>query len=188
MCGSGKDAKLDTDTTEGSISMRFYVLATLALAGTSLPLASATAQSSYQTSRLLKTIDEAALVATLESMGVEHGTDKGTDGSTLYTIDYQNGFKAFSYFRACEDGCKGLVLIGVFSPPENMTPNQLRDTVREFNDRYPAAKLYVAESGDTYSQSYVIFDEGITMGNLKAQLEVFGDIGAEVSDKLYSDD
>jgi hypothetical protein len=146
--------------------------------GVALAPVAAQAQS-YSAARMISSIDDATFTATLGELGATWETEERDDGSLLYAVSFENGLNAFAYFRACsEDGetCQGLALVAPFDAPDAMTDAQLNEKIRQFNDTYPAGKAFLGTGQESLVQAYVIMDEGISMANLRVQIDVFVDV------------
>lgn len=75
--------------------------------------------------------------------------------------------------------CTGLNIVCIFKLKEGAD----RAKALELADTYEAVKVYV-DKGDIRIARYVIFDNGITPGNLKTNLSVFIDIANKIWGKL----
>ena len=157
----------------------------IAAGGLALSPVVASAQT-YQQTRLLKTMDNADLEAVLAEMGATWQSSPREGDTVLYQVTFANGLKAYAWYRVCEgEQCRGLVLVAQFDRPSGYDSDAaLDDKLRVFNDTAAASKAYRGNDGNVILQSYIISDEGITMGNIKAQIGVFSDSGSSYQDYM----
>lgn len=153
-----------------------YLAAVVALGLATLAPSTVQAQD-YQSTRLIDNFTEQDLLAVLAERDASWQISKRSNGDPLYMITFESGLKAFAWFSACRDGqCFGLVLLAQFAGEDGNPDRTLEKRIRDFNDRYPAGKVFHDKNGNVFVQRYVMADYGITMRNLLTQIGVFEDI------------
>lgn len=161
----------------------FFAVPILALA---TPAAPAAAQSEpYDASRILDSFDIIDLYAVANEIGAS--LEPEDDDSVLIT--FANGLKASVYFTACNSGrCLGTRLQAGFGKPGNKSIAQTEELVEEFNRTKAAVKVFNRGDGSSMAQEYIIADGGITMGNYRAQVNLFSLMINRFRQTIYSDD
>ncbi len=146
----------------------------------------AQAPPAYDGTAVIDAIEDATLMEALAAIGAE-AAPLGEDEDT-YRIEYPQGGRAILRRVACEAGpCKGLLMLGYYTLPEGRTREATDQTAREFSLNYNPAAIIINDNGEHIVKSYLIFDGGITKGNLAVRLALFGDAVRRYGEVLYGD-
>ncbi len=140
----------------------------------------------YDGTAVIDAIEEATLLDALAAIGADTAP-LGEDEDT-YRIEYPQGGRAILRRVACEAGpCKGLLMLGYFTLPDGRTREVTDRSAREFSLNYNPAAIIINNNGEHIVKSYLIFDGGITKGNLAVRLALFGDAVRRYREVLYGD-
>jgi len=141
-----------------------------------------------EASRVMAALDFGDLRAIASELDFDirdEGVDQ--DGDYYLDVETESGLPFTAYGVICDEtdpttGCIGLNLVTTFSLEAGTDVHAAVESVQN-------AFIKVYRSGDDLRIArYVIFDEGITRGNLKANVEVFAEIGDMVWEQLSDDD
>lgn len=153
-----------------------------------LSVATAAPADAQDNSRVMKALEFGelrAIAADLDYLVTGEGVDQ--DGDYYLDVETDSGLPFTAYGVICDEDdptkdCIGLNLVTTFSLEAGKDVQAAVDTVQN-------AFIKVYKSGeDLRIARYVIFDEGITRGNLQANVEVFVDIADMVWEQLSEDD
>lgn len=162
--------------------MRLFILAAAsAVASVSVP---ATAQE-FQSSRILTTLGEPALFASLKESKATWTKTRGSDGKDYYQIAFANGINGAAYFTVCKpEGCMGMTLVADFESPNGKSAADVDAIINKFNLTNSAGKALRTANG-VKAQAYIIADHGIAMGNFQLQIVIFENMSKKLSEALY---
>lgn len=162
------------------------IAACLALAGAGTAAAQTPAQAPAPV--IIERIEPATLLEALARIGAEAEL-LGEDGEA-YRVVFANGARAVLQRAGCarDDVCSGLLMLGLFTVPQDRPAADSEETRRSFSATYNAVSVITNERGEHLVKSYVIADGGITTENLTAQLGVFAEALGAYSAALYDTD
>lgn len=126
-----------------------------------------------------------AITGELDFQILDEGVDQ--DGDYYLEVETDTGLPFMAYGVICDDddvmtGCIGLNMVTTFSVKTGQDVHAVVESIQN-------AFIKVYRSGDDVRIArYVIFDDGITRGNLKANVDVFAEIGDMVWEQLSEDD
>ncbi|MEQ1610111.1 MAG: hypothetical protein ABL956_14245 [Hyphomonadaceae bacterium] len=121
----------------------------------------------------------------LTEAGIEvTSEDVSDDGIPHLVAKDANGLVFSVYGNECDSKappqrCRGAEFVATFTLDD---ADDVSDVLAEID--YAAVQDYAGDDGQLHLSRYVIFDEGITTGNLKANIKVFLSISKEVWDQL----
>lgn len=169
--------------------MRKFAFAT-ALAAASLTMVAMPAQAKTETFSAKRVIDHFnydILVAVAKEMGAT--VETGSTGDWL--VRFSNGTAATVNFTVCKDdsqqSCLGTNIAGRYAKPTDMSDDEIKALVVDFNRRWSAGKSFLTDDGRPVVQAYVIVDGGITMENYRQQLYVYSQMLSKMRDLLYGE-
>ncbi|WOE76554.1 hypothetical protein [Alterisphingorhabdus coralli] len=119
----------------------------------------------------MRFFDETAIRLALEPQGAEVETRRTESGMPFFFITFNN-MKLVAVPQSCNQqraNCVGLVISARYRPPQNVSPQQLRDRVDAFNRSYDYAKAVISSEGVPTVSRYVIADYGTSLGNLRSE-------------------
>ena len=146
-----------------------------------------TARVEYAVSTVIDQIEEQVLRATIGGVGAE--ATKLNDPGTLYRIAYSTGAVAVLRRTGCgEAGCKGLLMLGIFTLKEGMDAAQAAETARRFSQTVNPVSVIINEKGEHVVKGYVLFEGGVTIGHVVSQLALFGNVMGAYSKQLYANE
>lgn len=158
-----------------------------AIAGLSLAILSATALAQAPAcaqESLMKALDFDVLREITADQGLTL-TDEGVDeeGDYYLSVKTETGLQFSLYGAVCSSsdpavGCAAVNILASFLLDDEHQAAEVMDTIS-----YAFMKVYRSQD-DVAISRYVIFDDGITTGNLAANLRVFVEIAEKVWDQL----
>ena len=158
----------------------------LAVALAAAPVFSASAQeTSITRETVIETIDDATLKTAIAAIG---GTTAPLDDEdNTLRIAYPNGMRGVARRMACtgKESCKGLILLGYFTPPADGSPARAADALSRFGFEQVISSVVVNSEGEHVVKTYVMLDGGITQGNLINWIGLFGQSLAAYQGMLY---
>ena len=158
----------------------------LAVALAAAPVCSASAQeTSITRNTVIETIDDATLKTAIAAIG---GTTAPLDDEdNTLRIAYPNGMRGVARRMACtgKESCKGLILLGYFTPSEDVSQAQAQDALSRFGFEQVISSVVVNREGEHVVKTYVMLDGGITQGNLINWIGLFGQSLAAYQGMLY---
>ena len=161
-------------------------LLALALATSALAAFPASAQeTALEPAAVIDTIDDATLKAAVAAIG---GTTSPLDDEeNTLRIAYPNGMRGVARRMACtgKDECKGLILLGYFTPPEGGPTERAADALARFGFEQVISSVVVNREGEHVVKTYVMLDGGITQTNLINWIGLFGQSLAAYQGMLY---
>ena len=161
-------------------------LLSLALATTALVTAPASAQDEpLDRTAVIESIDDATLKTAIAAVG---GTTAPLDDEdNTLRIAYPNGMRGVARRMACEatTGCKGLILLGYFTPPQDVPQERVNAALARFGFEQVISSVVVNQEGEHVVKTYVMLDGGITRGNLVNWIGLFGQSLAAYQGMLY---
>jgi hypothetical protein len=83
------------------------------------------------------------------------------------------------------DECKGLILLGYFARPADVSEAEVQAAARRFGLEQNLASVAINDEGEHVVKAYVIFDGGITLENLAVQVALFGESVRSYQAMLY---
>jgi len=138
---------------------------------------------SYSASRVIGHFDIDSLSAVMNELD---GTIESKEGGG-YLLKFSNGTAATATFTVCDSGrCRGMNILGSFGKPSDKSGEETAELVRDYNQRWNAAKAYPKDDGGAYVQTYLIADGGITMDNFRAQLNVYSGMLKKMRETIYT--
>ncbi|MEM7688295.1 MAG: hypothetical protein AAF291_04670 [Pseudomonadota bacterium] len=135
--------------------------------------------------KVITAIDEATLSAAIAAVG---GTTAPLDDEdNTVRIAYPNGMRGVARRMACEgtSGCKGLILLGYFTKPTDVSEARAQDALARFGFEQVISSVVVNREGEHVVKSYVMLDGGITQANLMNWIGLFGQSLAAYQGMLY---
>lgn len=138
----------------------------------------ATAQSNDTLVKRL-TLDDMKALITERSDTVERTGEN--NGKPYVAAKTETGFTYFMLGNACkpETGCQGVEMLSVFA----RSPNVSLDELNTINTSFAAVSVSL-RNDQFLTSRYLIFDEGMTRGNIKVNLDVFLQVAGKVSLRL----
>ncbi|MGB3472721.1 MAG: hypothetical protein WBA51_18040 [Erythrobacter sp.] len=172
--------------------MRRFFVGLVAIAGLGLGTPAA-AKVTFEGARVIDAIDAPTLQTVLAEVGAT--TAPLDDEENTQRVGFPNGMRGVARRMACiddriegdveEGACKGLILLGYFSRPDDVSPEQAQDAIRQFGLEQNLASVVINDQGEHVVKAYVIFDGGITMANLAVRVALFGESIAAYQRVLY---
>lgn len=159
------------------ISTLSTVLASVALAAVGMPTAAQQQAQQPQRPQVVAQFDDTMVRYLLADISATYQVEQLTDGSYVYRATAEGEINFTLAPRACtpEAGCRGLMLIAIFTDLRSPNLTQLDAFVNSFNDRNPTAKLIRGPDGTVALQAYINASFGISYLNAQAQFLVFGE-------------
>lgn len=158
----------------------------LALAASALAASPAYAQEpSFDGAKVIDSLDDATLKAAITAIG---GTTAPLDDEdNTLRIAYPNGMRGVARRMACSDAdaCRGLILLGYFTLPEDASPERTQQALSQFGFEQVISSVVVNQEGEHVVKTYVMLDGGITQGNLVNWIGLFGQSLAAYQGMLY---
>ncbi len=159
----------------------------LALAAAALIASPAAAQEQpFDSAKVIETIDEATLQGAIMAMGAT--TAPLDDEQNTVRVAYPNGMRGVARRMACDEegaNCKGLILLGYFSRPDDVSPERAAAALARFGFEQVISSVVVNREGEHVVKTYVMIDGGITQGNLVNWIGLFGQSLAAYQGMLY---
>ncbi|QYJ06206.1 YbjN domain-containing protein [Qipengyuania flava] len=144
------------------------------------------AAQSYSASRVISYFSPDDLRAVLGELDAT--MEQSSDEEDRYLIKFSNGTASSVFFRVCSSsGCRGLNFLASFAKPSDKTSEATSKLVHDYNETWSAAKAYPKSDGGAYVQHYVISDGGITMDNLRAQVNIYSSMLQKMRETIYTD-
>jgi len=175
--------------------MRRFFIGLVAIAGLGLDTPAA-AQVSFEGARVIDAIDGPTLQTVLAEVGA--ATSPLDDEENTLRVGFPNGMRGVARRMACiddgsegdaeESACKGLILLGYFSRPDDVSPERAQAATRQFGLEQNLASVVINDQGEHVVKAYVIFDGGITMANLAVRVALFGESVQAYQRMLYGVD
>lgn len=134
---------------------------------------------------VIDAIDDATLKTAITAVG---GTTAALDDEeNTLRIAYPNGMRGVARRMACEatTGCKGLILLGYFTPPTDVPQERVNAALARFGFEQVISSVVVNQEGEHVVKTYVMLDGGITQGNLVNWIGLFGQSLAAYQGMLY---
>lgn len=136
---------------------------------------------------IIERIGQATLLEALARIGAQ--AERLDDSGKAFRVVFASGARALLQRTACkDDSCAGLLMLGLFTLPEDGSVTETDKVRRSFSATYNSVSVITNERGEHVVKSYVIADGGITPANLAVQIGVFGDAVAAYSGALYGAD
>ncbi|MEO1729154.1 MAG: hypothetical protein AAFR64_00285 [Pseudomonadota bacterium] len=172
--------------------MKHIALVLAALTGFAMNAPASAQPTSPASSPILTSIDDEMLRIALYNAGAK-AAPLDDDANTL-RIAFPNGIRAIARRMACieaqgaeEEECKGLILLGYFSKPDDVSEAQQQAALTRFGLEQNLASVVVNREGEHVVKSYIIFDGGITIDNLIVRIALFGESVKAYQELLYAD-
>jgi len=165
-----------------------FILAMAAGSVTAMPPLAAQ-ETGFDEARVVSAIGDAQLRAVITRIGATI-TPLDEEKNAL-RIGYTNGARGIARRMACPpdiapgEPCKGLLLIGYFAKPEGVDDARAMAAAMQFNREQNLASVAVSQRGEHVVKTYVIFDGGITLGNVAVQVALFGESVAAYQTLLF---
>ena len=142
-------------------------------------------QAAMDSAKVINSIDEATLETAISALGAT-ATPLDDEDNTV-RIAYPNGMRGVARRMACEAGenCKGLILLGYFSRPEDIGPGREQAALAQFGFEQLISSVVVNREGEHVVKTYVMLDGGITQANLVNWIGLFGQSLAAYQAMLY---
>jgi hypothetical protein len=161
---------------------------TLALGALSLA-AGVTQSASAQTSEPLDHWNTNAVLAALQALRAANVQSTTTEGRAAVTARTRDDLSVGVYAKACDPSppgvdalCHGLEAIISFDPGARADRKAL---VERLNRQFALGKFLDEPDGTIRLTRYVVFDGGVTPGNLRAELASLFAIGALTTQTLW---
>ncbi len=136
---------------------------------------------------LVDRYDEAAIRKVVEELGYRV-TDAtvGSDGEPSLTVEMSGDLAfvidgLFCRGEGKAQVCSGVQMAAIMGDPGGKDLDSVAD---KFNRTYRPAKLFVTTRG-LVLERYLIMDHGVTVGNLKTNINVFCDMLTAIWENLY---
>jgi hypothetical protein len=159
----------------------------LALAASALAASPANAQDqAFGGSDIISTIDDATLKSAIGALGAT--TTPLDDEENTLRIAYPNGMRGVARRMACDEAganCKGLILLGYFTLPQDVPPARAQAALARFGFEQVISSVVVNQEGEHVVKTYVMLDGGITKANLVNWIGLFGQSLAAYQVMLY---
>ncbi len=159
----------------------------LALATAALAPSPASAQGqAFDGARVIDTIDDATLRSAIAALGAT--TTPLDDEENTLRIAYPNGMRGVARRMACDEAgaqCKGLILLGYFSRPDDVPAERAAEALARFGFEQVLSSVVVNQEGEHVVKTYVMLDGGITQANLVNWIGLFGQSLAAYQVMLY---
>ena len=165
--------------------MKSTICATALAIGALLAAPAAAQETAPDRSQIIESIDEATLNSAIAALGAT--TAPLDDEQNTIRIAYPNGMRGVARRMACEgkDACKGLILLGYFTPPEGVPEARAQDALSRFGFEQVISSVVVNREGEHVVKTYVMLDGGITQANLINWIGLFGQSLAAYQGMLY---
>jgi len=139
----------------------------------------------FDGSKVIESIDEATLQTAIAAIGAT--TTPLDDEDNTVRIAYPNGMRGVARRMACTgtDSCKGLILLGYFTPPKDIPAEVAQDALSRFGFEQVISSVVVNQEGEHVVKTYVMVDGGITQANLVNWVGLFGQSLAAYQGMLY---
>ena len=160
---------------------------------TALVLAAASAGSPTQAqgapfdgAKVIDSLDEATLQASIAVLGAT--TTPLDEEENTIRIAYPNGMRGVARRMACEgpETCRGLILLGYFTPPKDLPEERAQDALSRFGFEQVISSVVVNQEGEHVVKTYVMLDGGVTQANLVNWIGLFGESLAAYQQMLYA--
>lgn len=162
----------------------------LALGALSFTLGAASAGNA-QTSEPIDHWSTNAVLAALQTLKADNIQAVTNEGRAAVTARTKDGLSVGIYAKACDPSppgveplCHGLEAIISFDPGARADRKALMDRL---NHQYALGKFLDEPDGTIRLTRYVVFDGGVTPGNLRADLASLFAIGALTTQNLWPD-
>jgi pimeloyl-ACP methyl ester carboxylesterase len=139
----------------------------------------------FDAGRVVEAIDDATLRQVIAAVGASAAPLDDED-NTLRVL-YPNGARGVARRMAClaPDECKGLILLGYFARPADVSEAEVQAAARRFGLEQNLASVAINDEGEHVVKAYIIFDGGITLENLAVQVALFGESVRSYQAMLY---
>tara|TARA_B100001179_G_C18576380_1_gene397726 strand:- start:659 stop:1153 length:495 start_codon:yes stop_codon:yes gene_type:complete len=143
---------------------------------------------SFDPDRKLEVFTTSALKATLAELGAMTIDQPGKQN---ITVQFSNGLQADALLMACTDqststGCRGTSILVNYTTPDDVTAEQVRSGINEYNYRQNFGRAYLDPNGKISVRFYLISDGGITMENYRQNIGLFEVSAAKLADYVYN--
>ena len=130
-----------------------------------------------------------AVVDSLQSLGATEVQVKAAEGRPIVTARTHDGLNVGLYAKACDQvaqggtiTCHGLEAIISFDPGARVERTAL---VGRLNHDFALGKFLAEEDGTIRLSRYLVFDAGVTPGNLRSELASFFAVGVLTAQTLW---
>ena len=131
----------------------------------------------------------AAVVNSLQSLGATDVQVKSMGGRPMILARTHDALDVAVYAKACDQvaeggtiTCHGLEAITIFDPGARADPGAL---VGRLNHDFALGKYLAEQDGTIRLSRYLVFDAGVTPGNLRSELASFFAVGVLTAQTLW---
>lgn len=134
---------------------------------------------------VVTSLDDATLRTAIAAIGATAAPLDDEDNTLR--VAYPNGMRGVARRMACEgkDNCRGLILLGYFTPSDDIPEDRAADALARFGFEQVISSVVVNREGEHVVKTYVMLDGGITQANLINWIGLFGQSLAAYQAMLY---